>query len=144
MLWIKDSVRSVILHKFSSSCTEQGFLLGCSQKLNEIDFCCLLPAYRSGKYFYEPNSCEADQIIRNWAERNICFCGFIHSHLVYKKELSENDVEFAKRILTAYSIPVLWFGVGAVNDLNVDFQFYSAVCENGKTIICPIQSEIVD
>ena len=78
-----------------------------------------LPAKQSGKYYYMPDGTAANQIIEEWRKRNICFCGFVHSHIALKEKLSEADIEYAKQIYKVYHLPVLWFGVGIVHGTKV-------------------------
>lgn len=125
-------IRAEVLHRmqeaFLSCETEQGFLLGCKMLsgLELIDVCSPLPALRAGKCFYEPNPQIAEKIIREWASKEICFHGMIHSHIVPKKELSEDDKAYASALTQAYQLPIFWFGLGVRKREKVDFYFWRA------------------
>lgn len=126
MLSIQNDVLSEISTVFSRNKNrEQGFLLGSSTQLTHIDDCIYLPASKSGIHFYEPDLDAANYAIRNWGKKKVCFCGMIHSHVVNKPNLSENDIEYAKQIFKAYNLPVLWFGIGIVGISSVQFLFFS-------------------
>lgn len=139
MLKIKKEILQQLRDTFMSSNQEQGFLLGCKSHFERLEYCYQIPAVRAGKYFYIPNANEADKVIDLWAEQEICFCGFIHSHVVEKVDLSENDVEFAKQLFSAYKLPVLWFGLGLVQEEKIHFQFYSVQKNDNEDItIIPV------
>lgn len=133
MLHIKRDVLLRLSTAFCECDVEKGFLLGSSNNLIHVDHCFDLPAVDAGLHFYEPNPVLADNQIRHWAGQGVCFCGMIHSHVVDKQELSENDIEYAKVLYSAYQLPILWFGIGIVNTNKVDFRFYS-VSEFGEEI----------
>ncbi len=125
MLAIKKEVLQQIKQSFGSGKVEQGFILGAGSHLEQLDYCYQIPAARMGMYYYSPDVNTANIKIKEWAKEEICFCGFIHSHVVYKKEFSEGDIEFAKKLLEAYKLPVLWFGLGVVTKDDVDIYFYA-------------------
>ena len=135
MLTVKKELLYDMTEIFCSKTEEQGFLLGSRLKLNCIDYCNYLPAHKSGKYYYEPNAEAANEIIRTWEEEGICFCGLIHSHVVDKKELSENDIEYAKVLCNTYGLPVFWFAIAVVEKRNIDFIFWSVKEEKTGEII---------
>ena len=137
-LFVKGNILEKIGQVFSSSDVEQGFLLGCTTRLDCLDYCEQVPAVRAGIHFYEPDATCANEIIQSWAKRGICFCGFIHSHVVDKEDLSEADEEFARSLSGAYDIPVMWFGLGVVNCQSVSFSFYSVSVENDKNMIASV------
>lgn len=125
MLKINKEVFTEITRKFLSKKNETGFLLGTATRLNRLEYCYQLPAKQAGLHYYIPNETIADKIIQCWAERDICFCGLIHSHVVSKEELSEADIEYAKLLFQTYHLPVLWFGIGVVKNTEVTFKFYA-------------------
>lgn len=128
---------------FTASSYEEGFLLGCSTQINHLTHAVHLPSSNSGLYHYEPNSAQARQLIRIWADLGICFCGFIHSHVRGKRELSEDDLEFAETLIRAYNVPLLWFGLAVISDKTTRFIFYSLTLKNGCACLTsvPIQEK---
>lgn len=142
ILLIDKRILSRISDVFLARDEEQGFLLGSSRDITRIDACFDLPAANAGLHYYEPNPGAADEAISSWAQRDICFCGMIHSHVVNKMELSENDMEFAKALYTAYHLPVLWFGIGIVQAGDVAFRMYAVRESGGQISITPEQYEI--
>lgn len=132
MLLINKNILENIATTFCECDIEKGFLLGSSKELTYVDHCFDLPAMDAGLHFYEPDPVLADQAIRHWADQEVCFCGMIHSHVVDKYELSENDVEYAKMLFSAYHLPILWFGIGIVHADNVNFRFYSVSRSGGQ------------
>lgn len=135
MLIIKKELLYNMAGIFCSKTEEQGFLLGSRSKLNGIEYCKYLPANKCGKYYYEPNAEAANEIIRTWEEEGICFCGLIHSHVVDKKELSENDIDYAKVLCNIYGSPVFWFGIAVIEERNIDFIFWAVIKEKTGEII---------
>lgn len=144
MLLVDKHILSKISETFLKQDVEQGFLLGSSLDFNHIDSCFELPASDAGLHYYEPNSLAADKAIRHWGHQGICFCGMIHSHVVNKRVLSENDIAFAKALYTAYHLPVLWFGIGIVNSGEVTFQIYSVTEIDEQICISPETYETTD
>lgn len=130
MLIISRQVIEQLTNVFRESNQEKGFLLGCTSHLDTLDCCKQLPAIQAGLHFYEPDFELANEIVRLWANHRICFCGFIHSHVVNKPELSEADIDFARSLFLVYDLPVLWFGLALVRGENVQYRFYSV--EAGK------------
>lgn len=123
---------------FSSNPQEDGYLLGCSLRTNHLTHALHLPAAHAGRNHYAPDPLRATEIIQHWATQGICFCGFIHSHVTDKQDLSEADLQFAQALFQAYRIPVLWFGLAVVSRNTVTFRFYS-VTEDRETIhISPV------
>ena len=141
MVKVNKEILNDIAQTFISIDQEQGFLLGCTTCLEQLDHCCFLPAVQAGKFYYIPDSKAADCVIKNWAARSICFCGFIHSHLSDKKDLSESDIEFAQKLFESYPLPVLWFGIGIVNEDGVIFRFYAVSKIDGVMSVSPIEAE---
>ena len=123
---------------FSASSTEEGFLLGCTAQIDHITDAVYLPTLHSGQNFYTPDPLKANEIIQDWSTHGVCFCGFVHSHITGKPELSQADLQFAERLLSAYKIPVLWFGLALVSQATVRFRFYSVMTNYGITQIAPI------
>lgn len=125
MIELQEEILLQMEDAFASSTVEQAFLLGCTSRLDCLNRCCKLPAVRAGKHFYTPDATAADQIITAWGVEGVCFCGFIHSHVVNKEELSEADILFAKELIAAYDLPVLWFGLAIVTAREVAYKFYA-------------------
>lgn len=142
MLHIKKKVLLKISETFCGCDVERGFLLGSSNDLTCVDHCYDLPAMDAGLHFYEPNPVFANEVIQCWANQGVCFCGMIHSHVVDKQELSENDIEYAKVLYSAYHLPLLWFGIGIVHADKVDFRFYSVSKSGGQVNIAQKEYQI--
>lgn len=134
MLEIDKKILTEITQQFLSKKNEMGFLLGTASRLNCLEYCYQLPAKQAGLHYYVPDEAKANNIIQYWTEQNICFCGLIHSHVVSKEELSEADIEYAKLIFQTYHLPVLWFGIGIVREVEVTFKFYAVTRKSDKQI----------
>lgn len=138
MLQIKRSILLQLEHAFAVSSVEQGFILGCTSSPDRIEHCRLIPSVQAGKYYYVPNSNLANQIIQTWKQSGICFCGFIHSHIVEKSVLSEGDIAFAKKLFLSFHFPI-WFGIGVIqNETPVDFLFYTVSGPSCTPTISPV------
>lgn len=136
MLEITEDTLTEIKRVFLSQEEETGFLLGSASRLNRLEHCCQLPAKQAGMYFYTPDENAADEIIHNWSEQGICFCGMIHSHVVSQRDLSDADIRYAKLLFSAYQFPILWYGIGIVQNTEVEFSFYAVTeAKDTKVII---------
>lgn len=100
-LQIKSYTYKQLLNALSNKKTEQGGIIGCSKE-NVIDnFYFDKSPVNSSISSYTPNAKVLTEIINvKWAKKNIRFIGMIHSHLI-NKELSEEDIEFARDVLNS-------------------------------------------
>lgn len=137
MLIITEQVLNSIIEDTKSCLFEQGFILGCTSRLDRIDVCMQIPAVQAGLYFYSPDTKAAEKTIHRWAEKDICFCGFIHSHRTDKREFSEADVRFAEKLLTSYRMPYLWFGLLVITEFNKEILFYKLQFNVNKIVLEP-------
>ena len=137
MLFIKQQVLSHICDAVISSDVEQGFILGSQTRLDQLDYCREIPAVQASLNFYKPNSVVADTIIQQWANTNVCFSGYLHTHIGEKNDFSEADVAFAKKLYNAYQLPLLWFGLAVVNASTISLYFYSVEELDGTIQIVP-------
>lgn len=136
MLCIESSVFWELKQTFLYGGYEQGYILGSKEFLERIDCCKLIPATHSGEYFYTPDNHSANLTIREWAEDNICFSGFIHSHTKGRMDFSDNDIIFANKLLDSYRIPFLWFGLAVITKENdVSMMFYRIYKEKGRLLL---------
>lgn len=143
MLLVKQQVLEHIRNAVVASDVEQGFILGSQTRLDQLDCCKEIPAVQASLNFYRPNSMNAEAHVKQWAACNVCFSGFLHSHVVDKSDLSEADLSFAENLYHAYSLPFLWFGLAIVSKSNVTFSFYKVYEEDGTVRIAPIQHQII-
>lgn len=141
MLRIKNSILLSLEAYFLSKHEERGALLGYSDCSQCVDCVKQIPSLRSGVYYYEPDHNEANRTIRNWADKGIRFCGFIHSHVIPQYELSEEDILFLKKLIHARNGNVI-FGLGVVNNGKVEFRFYQGLMME-EAVILPIDYAVV-
>lgn len=80
-LTVTTRVLAKITNSFIGRKEEAGGILGASKSLDIVDSFALIPAEKAGKYYYIPNIEAANRQIHQWAKEEICFCGFIHSHI---------------------------------------------------------------
>lgn len=139
MLYIKSDVLHNLKTWILADEKERGFLLGCTSRFDCIDRVVEVPAKESGIYFYTPDNHYANSIIRNWATREICFSGFIHSHTKGNRSFSENDMAFAEQLLIQYSTPCMWFGLAVVDVNSVEFLLYKSSRRGVKTEFNQVQ-----
>lgn len=135
MLEITESVLTSIIKATEDCSVEQGFILGCTSRLDRIDVCKQIPAVQAGLYFYSPDTEAATKAVRRWAEQEICFCGFIHTHRTDKKELSEPDIRFAKELFSSFEMPYLWFGLLVITEEEKEIMFYRLYSKEGETLL---------
>lgn len=135
MLEITNSVLNSIIRDTENCTVEQGFILGCTSRLDRIDVCEQITAVQAGLYFYSPDTKNATKVVGSWSENDICFCGFIHSHRTNKKEFSEADIQFAERLLASFRMPFLWFGLLIITGTRVEPVFYKLYYRNEKPVL---------
>lgn len=112
--------------------------MGASKSLDIVDSFALIPAEKAGKYYYIPNIEAANRQIHQWAKEEICFCGFIHSHITDKKELSEGDIKFAEQLFNSFHLPVLWFGLQILTKKCRETKFFSVQKSDTKVEISSV------
>ena len=139
MLQIKSDVLHDLKTLVISDEKEQGFVLGSTSNFECIDRAAMIPEKESGPYFYIPDSNYANGIIRNWAENNICFSGFIHSHTKGNRSFSQNDLKFAEQLLSRYQVPFLWFGLAVVEENSVEILIYKFYQRGSDTALEQMQ-----
>ena len=145
MLRIDSVVFCELKQTFLNDRCEQGFILGSKECLNRIDCCKLIPATQSSEYFYTPDNHFADNTIRDWAEANICFTGFVHSHTKGQLDFSDSDLIFADKLLESFCVPFLWFGLAAITgENNISMTFYRICKRNGQLILNPDTIQIIN
>lgn len=142
MLFIREDVLNEVSECFLKHDVEQGFLLGSTRRLNQVNRCCRLFTEQADVYFITPNAEKATEQIREWAEQKVCFCGMVHSHVCPKRELSKADIEFAEALMQVYELLVLWFGIGIVERGTVTFRFYKVVKRQNKAEIAAANYQI--
>lgn len=144
MLYVKEQVLNHIRNAVISSDVEQGFILGSKTRLNQLDCCKEIPAVQASLNIYRANSYIADQIISQWFEEKTCICGFLHSHVVDKNDLSEADKHFATMLYKTYHLPLFWFGLAVVTNNEVTISFYCVQEKiEGNIIVSPIVYSII-
>lgn len=144
MLQISRCVITNLQEVFLSRKTEQGFILGSNTCFGQIDFCYQVPALHSENNIYIPNADAANEAIKIWASKGICFCGFIHSHVVDKEGFSASDILFFKKLLDTYKLPSFFLGLGIVKRNDVKIVFYSAQIDNGELLLEQENLEILN
>ena len=133
MLFIREDVLNELTSCFLKHDVEQGFLLGSTRRLNQVNRCCRLFTKQADVSFITPDEEKTTQQIQKWAEQKVCFCGMVHSHVCSKRELSEADIEFAE---------ALWFGIGVVENGAVEFHFYRVTKRQNKVEIAAVNFEV--
>lgn len=88
---------------------------------------------RSGLFLknkYIPDIKQINKVITNWAERNISFCGFIHSHPLSCIKPSYGDIEYVKKILRGNGLEKLYLLIylADLDEKIVSYELY----RNGK------------
>lgn len=139
MLKITKNVLECIKNVAKHSSVEQGFVLGCTSRLDRIDVFEQIPAVQAGVYFYSPNTNVATETVGRWLENDICFCGFIHSHKINKRDFSEPDIQFAEKLLANFRIPYLWFGLLVSTEQQKELLFYKLYSIGGKAVLKQVQ-----
>lgn len=123
-MYITDNVMDELKKTCTKSLVEQVFLLGCRENIMLVDVCANVSCRLVSKCFCVPDVKVISQIIEDWYEKHICFCGVVHSHLTSKKDFSEADVQFAKKIYESFLMPLLWLGIVNVHEDTNVLQMY--------------------
>ena len=137
-LTVTAKVLAKITDSFIGRKEEAGGILGASRSLEIVDSFAPIPAVKAGKYYYVPDTEAANRQIHRWAKEEICFCGFVHSHITDKKELSEGDIKFAEQLFNSFHLPVLWFGLQILTKECRETKFYSVQKSDKKVEISPV------
>ena len=137
-LIVTTRVLAKITNSFIGRKEEAGGILGANKSLDIVDSFALIPAEKAGKYYYIPDIEAANRQIHQWAKEEICFCGFIHSHITDKKELSEGDIKFAEQLFNSFHLPVLWFGLQILTKKCRETKFYSVQKSDTKVEISSV------
>lgn len=137
-LTIEQEVLVQISDYFCNGECEAGGILGSRQRLDYIDAFEPIPAKIAEKYYYVPDVEVANTIISKWSKKDICFCGFIHSHVTDKMELSDGDMKFAEQLFKSFRLPVIWFGLRVLTSQNQKIKFYMIHKKNEKIRLSPV------
>lgn len=107
---IEYAVYHMILSTFPNVPPEIGCILGSKKGIIcTIAFDAGIPRYDAG--IYTPNVGMLNQIIADWSNQSVSFCGFAHSHPHTQKTLSMSDRKYINAIMEAmpHSIKTLYF-----------------------------------
>ena len=107
---INDDTYHLIINAFPNVPPEIGCILG---SMNDVvcKFAMDMGIPRYDAAVYTPDVCHINQIINEWAEEGIKFCGLAHSHPPTQKSLSQNDNIYITKIMQTMppSVDVLYF-----------------------------------
>lgn len=143
MLFVKKEILYHIRNAVTTRHIEQGFILGSQTRFNQLDYCKEIPAIQASLNYYMPNSKIANITIQQWAKEEICFSGFLHTHIGDKCDFSDADIDFAKKLYGSYHLPLLWFGLAVVNKCDISIDFYSIQENDGDIRIIPVSYRLV-
>jgi len=96
--FITEKVMHEILQTVGTLPCETGGILGASDKtICEFAF----DVHSSNSPIsYVPNTSYLNTIVETWLRRDIFFCGIVHSHSYGFRSLSEQDINYAKNIIS--------------------------------------------
>ena len=100
---IKAEIYDQILCAFPAVPPESGCILGVRE--DSVD--CFVHDYEAptvDRAIYTPNIEVLNQVIAQWAERGIRFCGLAHSHPHGQESLSSGDVHYINTIMQAMPV----------------------------------------
>ena len=109
-IYVAGSVVDLIVDRGRRNSCEQAWLIGSSSFLNQID-CVASVAGTSDSDQFIPDMDMVNDIIAQWREAGICFCGFIHSHPMGPGFLSGSDIRAMEAWVTAVRYPFMNFGL---------------------------------
>ncbi len=115
MLTVTDEVKTFIKSMVYSSVVERGFLLGCRESIHVIDTVSIASLKEADADYLIIDADLTNTIIRKWAEEDILFCGFLHSHIGGCSEFSAEDKRFADMLVSSFELPFIWFGLAVSN-----------------------------
>lgn len=98
---IKEEILELLINQLSNTLFETGGILG-SSNADVIDYFILddtSPTKQRCAYY--PNVKFLNSEIEKWNEREIIFCGIIHTHFFDVCTLSDEDKEYVKTIMKA-------------------------------------------
>lgn len=98
---LSEQVLSDIISSIASKKPEQGGALGADMSTGKITRFYFDDQGSRNSVEYSPDAAKITDIINDWEQENIAFCGMIHSHPGQFCQPSEGDFRYAKRILAA-------------------------------------------
>lgn len=103
-----------------------------------------IAANQNSKYSYYPNLQIFNNYIQVWAKMGICFAGIFHTHYSNKAVLSDEDINYIKKIFRSMpkEIDELYFPILLIPDKRF-IPFLAERDENGKVKINEDLLEIV-
>lgn len=103
-----------------------------------------ITANQNSKYSYYPNLQIFNNYIQVWAKMGICFAGIFHTHYSNKAVLSDEDINYIKKIFSSMpkEIDGLYFPILLIPDKRF-IPFLAKRDENGKVKINEDLLEIV-
>ncbi|WP_034451181.1 hypothetical protein [Butyrivibrio sp. AE2032] len=113
ILLVSQNIICDIYSSFSNSCYESGGLIG-SKEDNVIDSFYYDKGKEERRHDYIPNVDELQHQLSIWNKEQIEFRGIIHSHLRCG-ELSQKDVNMARRVLELNNIPSILMPIYIIN-----------------------------
>lgn len=127
------SVLNQIKETIGKMLPEQGGFLGISNCDDVVDYFVHDINAKVGYSEYNPNVEFINKVINEeWANKNIDFCGFIHSHPSPSNMLSRADIEYALRIMKEFGLSYLYMPL-VNSSIDGRFHIYGYfVYRNGK------------
>jgi len=108
MITITKNVFDKFMHTLGARMPETGGILAINQN-GIIDEFVYDKGIKSSTNFYIPNTKYLNQAICKWdkSETRI-FAGMAHSHEIGKEELSESDIEYAKKLIECFDLSYVY------------------------------------
>ena len=139
VLHITEKCSEAIVKTIASTIPECGGILGMKKDAVVSEYIFDKGIENSTEY-YIPDINTLNKALIEWSNKNIRFCGMIHSHLLGRNKLSSSDIDYGRRILSSMNMDSIYM-------LLVDTDTYSynlTVFEIKKDACEKIKYKVID
>ena len=130
MLHITKKCYEAIVKTIASTIPECGGILGMKKDAVVSEYIFDKGIENSTEY-YIPNINTLNKVLIEWSNKNIQFCGMIHSHLFGRNKLSSSDIEYGRQILTSMNMDSIYMLL-----IDTDTSSYNLSCFELKKNLC--------
>lgn len=107
VLHITEKCYEAIVKTIASTIPECGGILGMKKDTVVSEYVFDKGIENSTEY-YIPDINTLNEALIEWRNKDIQFCGMIHSHLLGRNKLSPSDIDYGKQILTSMNMDSIY------------------------------------
>ncbi len=107
VLHITEKCYEAIVKTIASTIPECGGILGMKRDTVISEYVFDKGIENSTEY-YIPDINTLNKVLIEWSDKNIQFCGMIHSHLLGRNKLSSSDIDYGRQILKSMNMDSIY------------------------------------